>query len=163
MSAYTLHQHSENGIEWVSCIPTNRRHQTPLFLQHGMWHGAWCWEEWQILFASWGWESHAISLPGHAGSPVQRPIRWCTLAYYWRFMRDAIAQLPTKPILIGHSMGGALTQWYLKEFDDLPAAVLVAPWLSHNWTFADFSDYARCSIGMPNRGQNPPMVRPGAV
>jgi hypothetical protein len=29
-------------------------------------------------------------------------------------------------------MGGALTQWYLKYVGDLPAAVLVAPWLSHS-------------------------------
>jgi len=29
-------------------------------------------------------------------------------------------------------MGGALTQWYLTYVGDLPAAVLVAPWTSHN-------------------------------
>ena len=38
---------------------------------------------------------------------------------------------------MGHSMGGALVQWYLKYVgDDLPAAVRVAPWVSHS-TFAD--------------------------
>lgn len=44
--------------------------------------------------------------------------------------------MPVQPILIGHSMGGALTQWYLKkEADDLPATVLVAPWTSHSTWF----------------------------
>jgi pimeloyl-ACP methyl ester carboxylesterase len=128
VTAYHVSHRVDNGIEWISYLPTDRRFPTPLFFQHGMWHGAWCWEPWQALFAAWGWESHAISLPGHAGSPVQRPLRWCTLSYYLRFLTDALAALPSPPIVIGHSMGGALTQWYLKHHGDLPAAVLVAPW-----------------------------------
>jgi pimeloyl-ACP methyl ester carboxylesterase len=122
----------ENGIERIVCIPENRRFQTPILMQHGMWHGAWTWEHWQPLFADWGWETHAHSLPGHGGSPVQRPIRWATLNYYFRFLKAEIERLPRRPILMGHSMGGALTQWYLKYGgDDLPASVLVAPWTSH--------------------------------
>jgi pimeloyl-ACP methyl ester carboxylesterase len=35
--------------------------------------------------------------------------------------------------MIGHSMGGALVQWYLKYTgDDLPAVVLAAPWTAHS-------------------------------
>ena len=131
MPDYQITQEVHNGIERISYIPDQPRHATPLLFQHGMWHGAWCWEHWQALFARWGWTSHAISLPGHAGSPVQRPIRWCTLTYYLRFLAAEIARLPTPPVLFGHSMGGALTQWYLKQHGDLPAAVLVAPWPSH--------------------------------
>ncbi|EBA02572.1 hypothetical protein RB2150_10199 [Rhodobacterales bacterium HTCC2150] len=38
---------------------------------------------------------------------------------------------------MGHSMGGALSQWFLKKVaDDLPAVVLVASWTSHS-TMAD--------------------------
>jgi len=94
-----------------------------------MWHGAWCWERWQALFAEWGWESVAFSLPGHGESPEQRPIRLCTLDYYLAFLKAEVDRLPRKPVLIGHSMGGALTQWYLRHVaDDLPAAVLAASW-----------------------------------
>jgi len=118
----------ENGIEWISYIPKQRKHETPILMQHGMWHGAWCWQTWQELLATWGWESHAISLPGHGESPEQRPIRSCTLDYYLAFIRDAVDELPTKPILMGHSMGGALAQWYLRYVGNLPAVVLVAPW-----------------------------------
>ena len=131
MTNYYVQRQVTDGIEWVSFLPYRRRFAIPLFFQHGMWHGAWCWEPWQALFASWGWESHAISLPGHAGSPRQRPLRWCTLSYYLQFLSDAIDRLPTRPVLVGHSMGGALTQWYLKYHPGLPAAVLVAPWPSH--------------------------------
>ncbi len=123
----------ENGIERIIYIPKRRRFETPIVMQHGMWHGAWCWSLWQALFAKWGWETHAHSLPGHAGSPVQRPIARCTLDYYLRFLRDEVDKHSLRPVLMGHSMGGALTQWYLKHVaDDLAAAVLVAPWVSHS-------------------------------
>ena len=125
----------KNGIERVSYFPKERRFETPILMQHGMWHGAWCWQYWQELFSEWGWESHSFSLPGHAGSLTQRPIYFCTLDYYLRFLKAEVERMPRKPVLMGHSMGGALTQWYLKHVnDDLPAAVLVAPWASHNTT-----------------------------
>lgn len=137
MEAFNVRTTLEDGIERISYKPHRRRFQTPILMQHGMWHGAWCWQPWQELLAGWGWESHAISLPGHAGSPRQRPIRYCTLGYYLRFLAAEVERLPHKPVLMGHSMGGALIQWYLKYVgDDLPAAVLVAPWASHS-TFAD--------------------------
>lgn len=128
--AFSIQQSINNGIERITYTPKRRRFETPILMQHGMWHGAWCWQHWQELFAAWGWESHAISLPGHAGSPAQRPVYFCTLGYYLRFLKAEVERLlPRKPVLMGHSMGGALTQWYLKHVgDDLPAAVLVAPW-----------------------------------
>ncbi|MBN1286131.1 MAG: alpha/beta hydrolase [Anaerolineae bacterium] len=129
---YTVTHLIEDGIERVTYTPKRRRFETPIFFQHGMWHGAWCWQHWQALFAGWGWESHAISLPGHTGSPSQRPMQLTTLDYYLAFIKTEIERLPRKPVLVGHSMGGALTQWYLRHVDDdLPAVVLVAPWVSH--------------------------------
>jgi pimeloyl-ACP methyl ester carboxylesterase len=123
----------EDGIERISFRPASPRFRTPILMQHGMWHGAWCWEAWQEELARLGWESHAFSLPGHAGSPVQRPLRWCTLDYYLRFLTREVGRLPRRPVLFGHSMGGALAQWYLKRIaDDLPAAVLVAPWTANS-------------------------------
>ncbi|MBX0329222.1 alpha/beta hydrolase [Oscillochloris sp. ZM17-4] len=122
----------QNGIERVVYTPEVRRFATPIVMQHGMWHGAWCWQEWQALLAEWGWESHAHSLPGHGRSPERRPIRWCTLQYYYEFLNDEVRRMARPPVLMGHSMGGALTQWFLKYGPTLPAAVLVAPWSSHS-------------------------------
>jgi pimeloyl-ACP methyl ester carboxylesterase len=130
---YSVERSLDNGIERITYIPQQPRFKTPIFMQHGMWHGAWCWQRWQELFAEWGWESHAISLPGHAGSPAQRPVWFCTLDYYLKFLKAEIERLERLPVLMGHSMGGALTQWYFKYVsDELPAAVLVAPWESHS-------------------------------
>lgn len=133
MEVYTKSHTIEDGIERIVYLPKNRRFDTPILMQHGMWHGAWCWELWQKLFAEWGWETRAHSLPGHAGSPTQRAIARCTLDYYLSFLKAEVAGLPRQPVLMGHSMGGALIQWYLKYVrDDLPATVLVAPWVSHS-------------------------------
>jgi pimeloyl-ACP methyl ester carboxylesterase len=123
-SAYTIRHTIEDGIERIVYIPKQRRFETPLLLVHGIWHGAWCWQFWQELFAAWGWESVAFSQPGHAGSPEQRTIRLCTLDYYLAFVKSEVERPPRQPVMIGHSMGGALTQWYLKHVgDDLPASV----------------------------------------
>ncbi len=130
--SYKVSRTIHDGIERIVYTPETRGFQTPILMQHGMWHGAWCWRHWQELLAEWGWETHAFSLPGHGESPAQRPIRWCTLGYYLDFLRAEVEQFPQPPILMGHSMGGALTQWYLKYVGDLPAAVLVASWTSHN-------------------------------
>ncbi|MCP4538476.1 MAG: alpha/beta hydrolase [Chloroflexi bacterium] len=130
---YTKTHTVEDGIERIVYVPQERRFETPIVMQHGMWHGAWCWQLWQELFAEWGWETHAHSLPGHAGSPTQRPIARCTLDYYLSFLKTEVERMPRRPVLMGHSMGGALTQWFLKHVaDDLPAAVLVASWVSHS-------------------------------
>lgn len=130
---YTVIHSVEDGIERIIYRPRQAKFKTPIVMQHGMWHGAWCWERWQRLLALQGWETHAHSLPGHALSPTQRPIPFCTLDYYLSFLKHEIDRCQRKPVLMGHSMGGALTQWYLKHVgDDLPAAVLVSPWVSHS-------------------------------
>jgi pimeloyl-ACP methyl ester carboxylesterase len=130
--SYRVTHTIEDGIERVVYTPEVRRFATPIMMQHGMWHGAWCWQAWQALLAEWGWETHAHSLPGHGRSPVQRPIRWCTLQYYYEFLNAEVRRMERPPVLMGHSMGGALTQWWLKYGPALPAAVLVAPWVSHD-------------------------------
>lgn len=132
--SYTITHTVEDGIERIVYRPEQRRFETPIVMQHGMWHGAWCWRPWQELFARWGWESHAHSLPGHGRSPVQRPIRWCTLQYYYEFLHKEIRRQARPPILFGHSMGGALAHWWHRYGTPLPAVVMVAPWTHDSMT-----------------------------
>lgn len=130
---YSVHHSVEDGIERIVYTPAVRRFATPILLQHGMWHGAWSWQPWQEHLAEWGWQSVAVSLPGHGLSPEQRRLDQCTLDYYLGFVRAEIERLQPTPIYFGHSMGGALAQWYFKYVgDDLPAAALIAPWVSHS-------------------------------
>ena len=125
-----------NGIERITYIPDDVKHETPILFVHGMWHGAWCWSHWQEIFAQQGWVTHAISLQGH-GSSENISTRFKTMKYYLNTLNTEVDSFDSKPIVVGHSMGGALIQWYLKyKADDLPATVLVAPWTSHS-TLAD--------------------------
>ena len=41
----------KDGIEWISYRPAEKRHETPILFQHGMWHAAWCWQGWQEALA----------------------------------------------------------------------------------------------------------------
>lgn len=127
----------ENGIERITFVPDEKRFTTPILFIHGMWHGAWVWETWQKRFAAMGWESHAISLPGHGASPARGPVRFATMGQYLRVVAAEARRLSPMPILVGHSMGGALVQWYLRKVaDDLPAAVLLSSWTARS-TYGD--------------------------
>jgi pimeloyl-ACP methyl ester carboxylesterase len=96
----------------------------PLLFIHGAWHGAWCWDEYFLpYFAERGYASHALSLRGHGQS--EGNLRWARIADYVADVRQVAEQLPTPPVLIGHSMGGFITQKYLEKYL-APAAVLLA-------------------------------------
>src|SRR3974377_950280 len=58
---YVMRHTVEDGIERIVYTPGQRKHLTPILMQHGMFHGAWTWRWWQPLFAEWGWESVAVS------------------------------------------------------------------------------------------------------
>lgn len=134
---YSIEHEIVDGIERITYRPEELRYQTPLIFQHGAWHGAWCWRYWQELFAEWGWVSHAHSLPTHGQSAKKRPIRLCSLGYYRDILKQQVDACGQTPVVIGHSMGGAITQWYLSHIGDLPAAVLLAsmPLYDYPWRY----------------------------
>ena len=139
-------------IDKGSC---SESHPAPLLFVHGAWHAAWCWDEHFLdFFADNGYRALAVSLRGHGGSPTPRPLRGCSIADYVEDVRSVADDLPTRPVAIGHSMGGLVVQKYL-ESHAAPAGVLVAsvpvqgdraallrfmrrhPWLAAKGTFTD--------------------------
>lgn len=124
--AYHIETEKHNGIERITYRPENPKYQTPIVFQHGAWHGAWCWQFWQELFAEWGWVNHAHSLPSHGNSDKTRPIRLCTLGYYRDILKAQVDACQRPPVVVGHSMGGMISQWYLSHVGDLPAVALLA-------------------------------------
>ena len=96
----------------------------PLLFIHGMFHGAWCWEEFFLpFFAERGYESYALSLRGHAGSEGQAGLRWYSIADYVKDMEWAVSQIGKPAVVIGHSMGGFVTQKFLET--NSPAAAIL--------------------------------------
>jgi pimeloyl-ACP methyl ester carboxylesterase len=110
-------------IDKGSC---SEAHPTPLLFVHGSWHGAWCWDEHFLdFFADKGYHAVALSLRGHGASPGRERLRWTRIQEYVADIADTAAQLPTQPVLVGHSMGGFVIQKYL-EHHTAAGAILVA-------------------------------------
>ena len=110
-------------IDKGSC---SEAHPAPLLFVHGSWHGAWCWAEHFLdFFADKGYHAVALSLRGHGASPGRERLRWTGLQEYVADIADTAAQLPTQPVLVGHSMGGFVIQKYL-EHHTAAGAILVA-------------------------------------
>ena len=104
--------------------PDAATHKPPVLLIHGMFGGAWYWENYQSLLASRGYESHAINLRGHHGSRPVADIGKVSIADY---VADAVglARSLGNPIVIGHSMGGLIAQ-KVAEAGACRACVLLA-------------------------------------
>ncbi len=89
----------------------------PLLFVHGAWHGAWCWDEHFLdYFASLGYECIALSLRGHGGSPGVEKMNLYRIDDYVEDVAEVAATLDTPPIVLGHSMGGLVTQQYLARY-----------------------------------------------
>jgi pimeloyl-ACP methyl ester carboxylesterase len=104
----------------------SKSHPVPLLFVHGAWHAAWCWDEHFLgFFADKGCRAVAVSLRGHGGSPSSKPLRTCSIADYVEDVTFVADNLPSRPVVIGHSMGGLIAQKYLASHD-APAGVLMA-------------------------------------
>ncbi|MEW5809843.1 MAG: alpha/beta fold hydrolase [Actinomycetota bacterium] len=139
-------------LEVVDRGQASTAHPAPLLFVHGAWHAAWCWDEHFLgWFAEHGYRALALSLRGHGGSGIDKPLNDCTFADYEADVATVAGALDTPPVLIGHSMGGFVVQKYL-ETHDAPAAVLMASmppqgylrsglrWIRrHPWHFAKMS------------------------
>ena len=114
-------------LEVIAKGAVTEDHPVPLVFVHGAWHAAWCWDEHFLdHFAGLGFACRAPSLRGHGGSSGAQRLRWSRVADYVDDLAAVVDQLPTPPVLIGHSMGGFVVQKYLEQRRAAAAAVLVA-------------------------------------
>src|SRR5512142_1885169 len=113
-------------LEIISKYPADGPHPTPLLFIHGMMHAAWCWDvHFLDYFAQHGYAAYAVNLRGHGNSQGRENLRWTRISHFVEDLATAVQQLPSPPILIGHSMGGFIIQKYL-EVHTAPAAVLLS-------------------------------------
>jgi len=113
-------------LELIQKGSSSASHPVPLLFVHGAWHGAWCWDEHFLdFFAERGYCCYAPSLRGHGASTGRERLRRAGIQDYVRDIAQKAAELPTQPVLVGHSMGGFVVQKYL-ESHTAAGAVLVA-------------------------------------
>jgi pimeloyl-ACP methyl ester carboxylesterase len=93
-------------------------------------HGAWCWNwYWKPYFlpyfAAQGYECAAPSLRGHGGSEGHAQLNSFSIADYVRDLR-AVVETLENPLIVGHSMGGFITQAYLTRYPARGAVLLAS-------------------------------------
>lgn len=116
------------NLEVISRTPSRPTGKPPLLFVHGLGHAAWCWENWMDAAVSAGYPAHAVSLRGHGGS--EGPLRTSRLGHYVSDVVRTAATLPEPPVVVGHSMGGLVTQMVMARHR-VRAGVLVAPVPAH--------------------------------
>jgi pimeloyl-ACP methyl ester carboxylesterase len=100
-----------------------------IYMIHGMWVGPWCWNGYRSVFEEQGHRCVATTLPFHDADPRDAPdprLGSMGLLDYAEVLEGELRRLRTKPILMGHSMGGLLAQ-ILAARGLAKAVVLLAP------------------------------------
>ena len=99
-------------------------------LIHGGWQAAWCWRETISGLAAVNHECIAIDLPGHGAD--QAPPAAVTMEDYVDRIVGIVNESAEKPVLVGHSMGGVISQAAEAIPDRIRALVYVAALLPLN-------------------------------
>lgn len=87
--------------------------QDTIFMIHGMWGGDWYWENYIKYFGDKGYRCVPTTLRYHDMDPKSLPdprLGTTSILDYADDIEKEIRKLGGKPIIIGHSMGGLLTQ-----------------------------------------------------
>lgn len=91
------------------------RTKTIVFI-HGLFQNPHSWEKWEEYFNSLGYKCYSPAYPLHEGDPVDLrtninpTLGKLTFAQVVDSLCTYIENLPEKPILVGHSMGGLVVQ-----------------------------------------------------
>lgn len=80
-------------------------------LVHGAWHGAWCWAPVAALLAARGHQVHCPEWPGRGTGPACH----LRLADAIAVVRETVAQCPSPPLVVAHSMAGMLLAAIISE------------------------------------------------
>ena len=112
---------------------------------HGLFQNPLSWEGWKKYFESKGYKCYAPAYPFHDGNPadlrknINPELGKVTFGQVVDSLSSFIDQLPEKPILIGHSMGGLVVQKLLEmDKGSLAVAIDTAPpkgIFSFKWSF----------------------------
>lgn len=100
-----------------------------ILMIHGMWGGAWYWENYRQFFEAAGYACTIPDLRHHGGEPGEPPhadLGTTSLLDYAADLETLARSFDEPPIVMGHSMGGLLAQM-LAARGVAKAAVLLTP------------------------------------
>jgi pimeloyl-ACP methyl ester carboxylesterase len=112
--------------------PLRKRSGLRLLFAHGISVGAWVWDAHFLpYFADAGFASFAFSLRGHGGSSGRERLHSFTIDDYTRDLNEAAVLVGGPVVVIGHSLGGAVAQNWIRTDGRAAGVALVAavpPW-----------------------------------
>ncbi|MEM1129324.1 MAG: alpha/beta hydrolase [Pseudomonadota bacterium] len=83
-----------------------------IVLIHGAFAGPWCMEDYAGYFRERGWVVHMPAFRFHGGDPAAEPpgLAEASVMDYSADLGDFVAGLDSKPVLLGHAIGGVVAQ-----------------------------------------------------
>jgi 3-oxoadipate enol-lactonase len=135
---------------------------TPLIFLHGIGGAA---RAWRRQLATFGDRFHAIAwdMPGYGGSA---PLAEVSIAALANALRDFLPELgATKPVLVGHSIGGMIVQQLLANSPGIAGAVVLAQTSpafgkpDGDWQ----KSFLEARLGPLDRGETMASLAPGLV
>ncbi|MBL8537559.1 MAG: alpha/beta hydrolase [Hyphomonadaceae bacterium] len=103
---------------------------TPVVFLHGAFCGGWAFDGFREPFEAAGFETHAPNLPHHERGADLEQLAQCGLRDYAHAITHYIRGLRAPPILVGHSLGGLVSQLVATHAPVAALALLApsAPW-----------------------------------
>jgi pimeloyl-ACP methyl ester carboxylesterase len=131
-------------LELLHAAPEGPRRDVSVLLVHGICLGAWVWQDnFMPYLAGQGFPAYAVSLRGHGESDgAARTGQW-SVQNFSDDLAWAIREIGGPVAVIGHSMGGGVAQYYLRQGGKMAALVLMASAPPHG--------LLRASVAMYNR------------
>ena len=122
-------------VEQIVRKPAEKRHRTPLFLMHDLFHDVRVWERFTEHLLELGWEVRAMSLPGHGKSSCHKgELNFYNLEDYINPFARRLSRITPRPVVVAHGVGAPMLMKILEtrdekslEVGDLPGAALLAP------------------------------------
>lgn len=131
-------------LELLSALPQRSNRGVSVLLIHGICLGAWVWRDnFLPYFAERGLPTYALSLRGHGDSDGgDRTGAW-RLRDFSDDLDWAVRKIGGDVVIVAHSMGGGVAQYYLRQGRRAAGVVLMASVPPHGLLRASLSMYSR--------------------
>lgn len=106
----------------MAALESEQNTNRPIVFVHGATMGSWDFEEYFMpYFFEKGYNVYALNLRGHGDSGLNKDFNKVSLADFIQDVRHVVEFVEKRnqkeAILAGHSMGGAITQAYMKQYE----------------------------------------------
>lgn len=131
-------------LELLSANPAGPMRSVSVLLVHGICLGAWVWQDnFMPYLAERGFPAYALSLRGHGKSEGAERIKQWKLSDFSDDIAWAVREIGGPVVIVGHSMGGGVAQYYLRQGGKSAGLVLMASAPPHGLMRASLSMYNR--------------------